>query len=63
MRLVIYEWCCSGGLSGPARELVLHPGDDVSSLAREGQAMFRAIVADAVRDGGRQVEQLSLIHI
>jgi hypothetical protein len=58
MRLVIYEWCCSGGLSGPDRELVLHPGDDVSSLAREGRAMFRAIVADAVRDGGFDVAAL-----
>ena len=58
MRLVIYEWCCSGGLSGPDRELVVHPGDDVSSLAREGRAMFRAIVADAVRDGGFDVAAL-----
>ena len=55
MRLVIYEWCCSGGLAGPDRKLVVHPGDDVNSLAREGQAMFRALVADAVRDGGFDV--------
>jgi predicted ATP-grasp superfamily ATP-dependent carboligase len=58
MRLVIYEWCCSGGLVGPDRELVLHPGDDVSSLAGEGRAMFRALVADAVRDGGFDVAAL-----
>jgi hypothetical protein len=58
MRLVIYEWCCSGGLAGPDRELVVHPGDDVNSLAREGRAMFRALVADAVRDGGFDVVAL-----
>lgn len=58
MRLVIYEWCCSGGLAGPDRALVVHPGDDVNSLAREGQAMFRALVADAVRDGGFDVVAL-----
>ena len=58
MRLVIYESCCSGGLAGPERKLVVHPGDDVNSLAREGQAMFRALVADAVRDGGFDVAAL-----
>ena len=58
MRLVIYEWCCSGGLAGPDRELVVHPGDDVNSLAREGRAMFAALVADAVRDGGFDVVAL-----
>jgi len=58
MRLVIYEWCCSGGLAGPDRELVVHPGDDVNSLAREGRAMFAALIADAVRDGGFDVVAL-----
>jgi len=58
MRLLIYEWCCSGGLAGPDRELVLHPGGDVNSLAREGRAMFSALVVDAVRDGGFDVAAL-----
>lgn len=58
MRLLIYEWCCSGGLAGPDRELVILPGDDVTSLAREGRAMFLALVADAVRDDGFDVAAL-----
>ncbi|MBU6308584.1 MAG: ATP-grasp domain-containing protein [Planctomycetes bacterium] len=58
MRLLIYEWCCSGGLAGPDRELVLHPDDDVNSLAREGRAMFLSLVADAARDGGFDVTAL-----
>ena len=58
MRLLMYEWCCSGGLAGPDRAAVLHPGDDVNSLAREGRAMFAALVADALRDGGLDVAAL-----
>jgi hypothetical protein len=36
MRLVIYEWCCSGGVSG--------------DLVSEGRTMFEAVVADALRE-------------
>ncbi|MFM7412940.1 MAG: ATP-grasp domain-containing protein [Planctomycetota bacterium] len=55
MRLLIHEWCCSGGLSGPDVSCVVEPGADCSSLEREGRAMFRSLVADAVRDGGFEV--------
>ncbi len=55
MRLLIYEWCCSGGLSGPDARAVVGDAADVEPLAREGRAMFESLVADAVRDGGFQV--------
>ncbi len=48
MRLVIYEWCCSGGVHGP----------DAARLAAEGRAMFEAVVADALKDGRFRVTAL-----
>lgn len=59
MRLLIYEWCCSGGLEGPDARSVVGGGEDPEPLAREGRAMFRALVADAVRDGGFEVVALA----
>jgi len=59
MRLVIFEWCCSGGLSGPDAARVVDPGADRGSLLREGRAMFRSLVSDAVRDGGFEVVALT----
>ena len=58
MRLVIHEWCCSGGLTGADARHVL--GDEAApeSLAREGRAMFQSLLADAVRDGGFDVVAL-----
>lgn len=58
MRLVIYEWCCSGGLTGPDAPAVVGDDADPEPLAREGRAMFRTLAADAVRDGGLQVAAL-----
>lgn len=58
MRLLVYEWCSSGGLAGPSRPAVLPEGHDAEPLAREGLAMFRAVIADAVRDGGWTVAAL-----
>jgi tyramine---L-glutamate ligase len=58
MRLLIYEWCCSGGLAGPDRGAVLPAGDEVATIAREGRAMMLALVADAARDGGFEVDVL-----
>jgi predicted ATP-grasp superfamily ATP-dependent carboligase len=55
MRVLIYEWCCSGGLAGPDALAVLGDTSDPEPLAREGRAMFRALAADAVRDGGFEV--------
>lgn len=54
MRLLIYEWCCSGGLTGPDAAAVAGDGPE-PFLTPEGWAMFRALVADAVRDGGFDV--------
>ena len=58
MRLLIFEWCCSGGLAGPDAGGMIGANDDVDALAREGRAMFHAIVADALRDGGFEVMAL-----
>lgn len=58
MRLLIYEWCCSGGLAGPDRRAVIGDTDDSAPLAREGRAMLEALVVDAVRDGGFEVVAL-----
>ena len=46
MRILVYEWCCSGGLAG------LDAGGDesIDRLHAEGQAMFRAVLRDARRD-------------
>ncbi len=38
MRVLLYEWCCSGGLAG---------GD--ASIAREGRMMLEALAADAAK--------------
>jgi predicted ATP-grasp superfamily ATP-dependent carboligase len=58
MRLVIHEWCCSGGLAGPDAAAVLGGEGDAEPLAREGRAMFQALAIDAVRDGGFEVAAL-----
>lgn len=55
MRLLIYEWCCSGGLSCPDAVQVVGAGDDAHALAREGRAMFESLATDAARDGGFDV--------
>lgn len=48
MRLVIYEWCCSGGLSEAG-------SGNAPDFAVEGRAMVEAVAADAVRDGRFEV--------
>lgn len=58
MRLLIYEWCCSGGLSGPDTRDVVGDVADVEPLAREGRAMFHALLADALGDGGFELVAL-----
>lgn len=61
MRLLVYEWCCAGGLHGPDRGVFLadHAGeDDVTTIAREGRAMVLAVLADAARSRALSVELL-----
>jgi predicted ATP-grasp superfamily ATP-dependent carboligase len=58
MRLVIHEWCCSGGLAGPEARDIVRDGDDIEALACEGRAMVLAVLSDAVRDGGVEVAVL-----
>ena len=47
MRVVIYEWCMSGGLAG---------GD--AAIAREGRMMLEALAADAAADPAIEVDVL-----
>jgi len=51
MRILVYEWSCSGGLTGPDAP----PDVDHAELCAEGLAMFRALLADACRDPGLEV--------
>ena len=55
MRVLVYEWCCSGGLTGPdAAPLVPAAASpaDLESLAREGRAMFLEVLRDGCRAPG-----------
>jgi len=61
MRVLLYEWCCSGGLLGPDRDAILDPSSDPAadhSIAREGEAMVLAILADAARSTSLRIETL-----
>lgn len=48
LRILVCEWCSSGGLAGPDARAV--PEGDRESLAREGRGMFLAVIRDALRD-------------
>jgi predicted ATP-grasp superfamily ATP-dependent carboligase len=52
MRVLLYEWCCSGGLAGHAVD------DAFESIAREGQMMLEALAADAAKDPSLNVTVL-----
>ena len=61
MRVLLYEWCCSGGLHGPDRDIFLADDagdDDVAAIAREGRAMVLAVLVDAARSQSLSVEVL-----
>ena len=47
MKLLLYEWCCSGGLAGGS-----------AGIVAEGRAMLEALAADAVRDPALDVTVL-----
>jgi predicted ATP-grasp superfamily ATP-dependent carboligase len=52
IRVLLYEWCCSGGLAGqPA-------GSELEALLAEGRLMLEALAADAARDPGLDVTVL-----
>lgn len=51
MRILVHEWCCSGGLHGD--EGLAAVADD--AVVREGRAMFAAVLRDAVKDAGIEV--------
>ncbi|MEI6241307.1 MAG: ATP-grasp domain-containing protein [Planctomycetia bacterium] len=52
MKLLLYEWCCSGGLAGG------DAGSGCAGIVAEGRAMLEALAADAVRDGALDVTVL-----
>lgn len=61
MRVLLYEWCCSGGLHGPDRGVFLADdavADHAAALAREGRAMLQAVLADAARSRALEVTAL-----
>ena len=61
MRVLLYEWCCSGGLHGPDRGVFLADdavADHAVALAREGRAMLLAVLADAARSRALEVTAL-----
>jgi predicted ATP-grasp superfamily ATP-dependent carboligase len=52
MKLLLYEWCCSGGLSGAEASA------DLAGIIAEGRAMLEALAADASRDQSLDVTVL-----
>ena len=52
MKLLLYEWCCSGGLAGRASD------ETLESIAGEGRMMLEALAADASRDPSLDVSVL-----
>jgi hypothetical protein len=63
MKLVLYEWCCSGGLRGPdARRLptavAAGPEAVVPTVMAEAVAMLRGLAQDAARDPELEVTVL-----
>lgn len=61
MKLVLYEWCSSGGLRGPDAPVLPAAGavdDHLPSLMTEAVAMLRGLARDAARDPGLEVTML-----
>jgi predicted ATP-grasp superfamily ATP-dependent carboligase len=52
MKVLVHEWCCSGGLAGRV------PGEDFENIAREGRSMLEALAADAAKDASLDVTVL-----
>jgi len=60
MKLVLYEWCCSGGLHGPdaLRLPTAGAAGSTPTVMAEAVAMFRGLAQDAARDPGLEVTVL-----
>lgn len=52
MRLLLYEWCCSGGLLGQP------PSAGLEAIVAEGRAMLEALAADAAKDAAIDITVL-----
>lgn len=55
MRILVHEWCCSGGLAAWERG---RGARAAAGLYAEGRAMFLALLRDACRDPGLEVTAL-----
>ena len=58
MRLLLYEWCCSGGLRGPDAAAVVGNASP-AGLITEGRLMLEALTNDAFQLVGCEVTILS----
>lgn len=61
MKVLLYEWCSSGGLSSPDATGLIPEADAAGELAgmvREGRSMLEALVADAARCNTLQITVL-----
>jgi predicted ATP-grasp superfamily ATP-dependent carboligase len=56
LRILVCEWCSSGGLAGPDAHAVAEGERD--ALTREGHGMFLAVLRDALRDPALAVTAL-----
>lgn len=57
MRLLLYEWCCSGGLRGPDAAAVVGNASP-AGLITEGRLMLEAVAVDAVQLPGCELTVL-----
>ena len=57
MRLLLYEWCCSGGLHGPDAAAVAGNASP-AGLINEGRLMLEAVAVDAVQLPGCELTVL-----
>lgn len=53
MKILLYEWCCSGGLADAGA------AGDFGAIVSEGRAMLEALAADAARDPTLEVTVLA----
>jgi predicted ATP-grasp superfamily ATP-dependent carboligase len=60
MRLLLYEWSCSGGLEGPEADALLPAAGEarrsvIDAIQREGRLMFTTVARDLLRADGIEV--------
>jgi predicted ATP-grasp superfamily ATP-dependent carboligase len=61
MRVLLYEWCVSGGLAGPDAKVLVPPhasAADLEPLAHEGRSMLLALIHDGMRAGNLELHAI-----